>query len=270
MGGITLKKYIIIVFIIFTNTSIACNSEIYLNNIINIVLSHEGNHLMRNKKEYSKYGIRNFILIEYNKIKFTNYKIETLTKNQAIEISLYLLKKYRVDEINNCNLKLALFDTFFNTGYGTGSNLIQKSINRYFNSNKISIDGVMGSNTIDLLNSIGEDPYFYKVFFQERLNYYMSLKSWNTYGNGWKKRILSYSTVEKLNLLNFEYHLKKKEALSDNSFILISQSINYEKISYPFYNKYILFGKLIYLNYINFFIFQKNIYINKIAGGINA
>lgn len=231
----------------------SCNDKTPITAIIENVLSHEGDKLMRNRKEFSKYGIRNFLLIEYNNKNLKNYTINSLTKAQAIEISLYLLHKYRIDEIESCNLKLVLFDTYFNTGYGNASNIVQKSINRYYKNNYILVDGVMGTNTIEILNSIGEDPLFYEAFFKERLAYYRQLKEWKKYGNGWKKRIESYSTVDKIALITKDYsHLpiEKKKFIEKINTIPLEETLPERK----FYINYLLLGKVVYIHYLNIFV----------------
>ncbi|MGL5367421.1 MAG: putative peptidoglycan-binding domain-containing protein [Cetobacterium somerae] len=156
--------------------------------IILVVLAQEGNSILKSERELSKYGIRENTLNEYNKKYNTNYQIETLTKNQAIEISAELVKKYRINEIKDNYFKLIIFDTIFNTGYFSGSSILQKSLNRYYGKT-VKIDGIMGSKTINLLNKVKDSERFIQIFLNERLTYYKNLKEWKIYKNGWIIRI---------------------------------------------------------------------------------
>lgn len=156
--------------------------------IILVVLAQEGNLVFKSERELSKYGIRENTLNEYNREYNTNYQIETLTKNQAIEITAILAKKYRINEIKDNYFKLIVFDTIFNTGYFSGSSILQRSLNRYYGT-KIKVDGIMGSQTINLLNKVKDSERFIQIFLNERLRYYKNLKEWETYKNGWILRV---------------------------------------------------------------------------------
>ena len=131
--------------------------------------------LSKSERELSKYGIRENTLNEYNNKYNTNYQIETLTKNQAIEISAELVKKYHINEIKENYLKLIIFDTIFNTGYFSGSSILQKSLNRYYGTT-VKVDGIIGSKTINLLNKVEDTERFSQIFLKERLTYYKKLK----------------------------------------------------------------------------------------------
>ncbi|MEG0237050.1 MAG: putative peptidoglycan-binding domain-containing protein [Cetobacterium sp.] len=156
--------------------------------IISIVLLQEGDKVFKSKRELSKYGIRENTLKEYNEKYKTNYQIETLTKKDATNISAALVKKYRVNEIKDNYFKLIIFDTIFNTGYSSGSVILQKSLNRYYRTN-LKVDGIMGTQTINSLNRVKDSERFVQIFLNERLKYYKSLKEWEIYKKGWTKRV---------------------------------------------------------------------------------
>lgn len=154
--------------------------------IISIVLLQEEDKVFKSKRELSKYGIRENTLKEYNEKYKTNYQIETLTKKDATNISAALVKKYRVNEIKDNYFKLIIFDTIFNTGYSSGSVILQKSLNRYYRTN-LKVDGIMGTQTINSLNRVKDSERFVQIFLNERLKYYKSLKEWKIYKKGWTK-----------------------------------------------------------------------------------
>ncbi|MGL4787437.1 MAG: putative peptidoglycan-binding domain-containing protein, partial [Cetobacterium sp.] len=81
-----------------------------------------------------------------------------------------------------------IFDTIFNTGYSSGSVILQKSLNRYYRTN-LKVDGIMGTQTINSLNRVKDSERFVQIFLNERLKYYKSLKEWEIYKKGWTKRV---------------------------------------------------------------------------------
>lgn len=185
MGGLMLYKLFIIFLFNFIVTFSRNDVE---SKIILVILCQEGDLVFKNERELSKYSIRENILNEYNNKYNTNYRIETLTKNQAIEISAELVKKYRINEIKDNYFKLIIFDTIFSIGYFRGSSILQKSLNRYYGKT-VKIDGIMGSKTINLLNKVKDSERFIQIFLNERLTYYKNLKEWKIYKNGWIIRI---------------------------------------------------------------------------------
>ncbi len=220
--------------------SFAENNE-NLKEVVDIVLFHEGERVVKTRKEFSKYGIRNFLLLDYNKKMNKNYELRTLTKKQAQEISLYLIKEYRIDEIKSFNLQLLLFDTFFNAGYGNASKITQKAINLYYEEmgKSVHVDGIFGSNTIKILNNLKDEDRFYKDFLEVRLESYKGYSSWKTYGKGWEKRIMSYSkirdektheenvndVINSLKEMNDDENLEKIQIINENEKNFIVKSI---------------------------------------------
>ena len=159
--------YKLLIIFLFNFMIVLSKSDIETK-IILIVLAQEGGSTFKSERELSKYGIRENTLNEYNNKYNTNYQIETLTKNQAIEISAELVKKYRINEIKDNYLKLIIFDTIFNTGYFSGSSILQKSLNKYYGTT-VKVDGIMGSKTINLLNKVENPERFSQIFLKERL-----------------------------------------------------------------------------------------------------
>lgn len=179
--------YKLLIIFLFNFMIVLSKSDIETK-IILVVLAQEGDSTFKSERELSKYGIRENTLNEYNNKYNTNYQIETLTKNQAIEISAELVKKYRINEIKDNYLKLIIFDTIFNTGYFSGSSILQKSLNKYYGTT-VKVDGIMGSKTINLLNKVEDPERFSQIFLKERLTYYKKLKEWEVYKNGWIMRV---------------------------------------------------------------------------------
>ncbi|MGL6098878.1 MAG: hypothetical protein ACRC0G_04550, partial [Fusobacteriaceae bacterium] len=147
---------------------------------------------VKTEKEISKYGIRNFLLIEYNKKFEKNYEIKSLTEDQAREIASHLLEKYRLNEIKHSYSQMMIFDVFFNGGYRAGAVVTQRALKKYRPSEEIVEDGVLGSKTIAIINSVQDHQKFIDLMTEERIAYYKSLNSWDKYGKGWEKRINTY------------------------------------------------------------------------------
>ncbi|MDX8336056.1 lysozyme family protein [Candidatus Cetobacterium colombiensis] len=189
-----LEKFVIIITLLYSTAIFGVEESKVREIIISEVLSHEGDKLVKTQKEFSKYGIRNFILLEYNKKFNKNYEIKSLTETQAREIAEHLLVKYRLNEIKHSYSQMMIFDIFFNGGYNAGAVVTQRALKRYKPSENIEVDGVLGSKTIAVINSVQDHEKFIDLMTEERINYYKSLNSWSLYGKGWKKRILTYRT----------------------------------------------------------------------------
>lgn len=167
--------------------------------VVESVLEHEGDKILKTKYEYSKYGIRNSLLKRYNKKYKLNYSIKTLNKEKASKIALDLMDEYKITKIERCDIKLVIYDLFYNAGPRAGTLVSQRALNRYYNNNIYLIeDGIMGSETIKFLNKIVDLKLFVIIFLEERLNYYSTLKNWKKYKNGWTKRINSFLEIDNL------------------------------------------------------------------------
>lgn len=187
-----LEKFVIIITLLYSTVTFGAEESKVREMIISEVLSHEGEKLVKTQKEVSKYGIRNFLLLEYNKKFDKDYEIKSLTEDQAREIANHLLKTYRLNEIENSYSQLMIFDIFFNGGYTAGAVITQRALKKYFSNQDFEVDGVLGSRSIALINKVKNHDSFIDLVSEERISYYKSLKTWDIYGAGWEKRINSY------------------------------------------------------------------------------
>lgn len=191
--------FIIFLFVVKIKYLYSCEDIEVHKKIIEHVLEHEGDKVLKTKYEYSKYGVRNTLLKNYNKKYNYNYNIRSLKKDTAREIALDLMREYQVDKIESCDLKLVVYDLFYNAGPRAGTVVSQRAVNRYYNEGQLlDVDGRMGNLTIGMLNSVENLEGFIKVFIEERLNYYSDFKNWETYKNGWTKRINSFFEIKDL------------------------------------------------------------------------
>lgn len=187
-----LEKFVILITLLYSTTIFGYDDTRVREIIISEVLSHEGDKLVRTQKELSKYGIRNFLLLDYNKKFQKDYEIKTFTEEQAREIAEHLLIDYRLDEIKHSYSQMMIFDIFFNGGYNAGAVVTQRALKRYKPSEEIVVDGILGSKTIKVINSVEDHEKFIDLITEERIAYYKSLNSWEIYGKGWEKRINAY------------------------------------------------------------------------------
>ena len=71
--------------------------------------------------------------------------------------------------------------------------MIQTTINQ-ITDNKVSVDGVIGDETIAALNNIPVQKIntFMETLKRNRLEYLRHLNTWHKYGNGWSARTNRY------------------------------------------------------------------------------
>ena len=106
--------------------------------------------------------------------------------------------KTKAHKIQNFAIAFLLFDFAVNAGTQTACKKLQTAINKA-EGVKLTIDGIIGQNTLAELDKIQQCPYWYhakleKVFIAEILSYYTSLKSSKTgfvaNGAGWVNRVV--------------------------------------------------------------------------------
>lgn len=146
---------------------------------VNLTLEAEG--ILSNHKNdaggITKYGI--------SKTAYPKLDIANITKDDAINI-------YKKDywEASKCDilpypLDIMVFDTAVNHGVKKSIMILQESLECK------KIDGIIGPQTLsearDAKNSI------YTVFMINRFFSYSEAKSWQTFKNGWKNRLVKLS-----------------------------------------------------------------------------
>ena len=84
-------------------------------------------------------------------------KFRNLTYNQAKKIAkLFYFDKYRIKEIKHKPLQELMFDSFFNHSPNAPAIWVQQAINKHTYMT-VTIDGVMGSETITALNKLSNE-----------------------------------------------------------------------------------------------------------------
>ena len=167
-------KRILICLALINFTLIGATPQV---NIINKTLKFEGTKMYGS----SKRGIELLTLKRYNKLKGTNWKLENLTHNQAVEILKELYWSDRLNYITSDWIKWTVFDFQMNTDPAKAYQLMHKSF------------GLKSQSTLSLelvgeLNRLSPKEAVNRIC-DARLKYLRSLSSWSKHKTGWSKRV---------------------------------------------------------------------------------
>lgn len=118
-------------------------------------------------------------------------EIINLTEDQKkIIYKNEFFNKLSCELINNQSIINYLFDTAVNCGINTAVKIVQKALCSYFNTVEIKIDGIIGPQTLTLINK--SDINLIIPMRSERANYYRNIVNnnpkMNKYINGWLRR----------------------------------------------------------------------------------
>lgn len=132
----------------------------------------------------TKYGITQAVA--------KNYGIEDLTIEQAKEIyyKKYYLKN-KLDKVDNVKIALSIFDFTVNSGL-YGIRKAQQALKEL--GYKITIDGVIGEQTIKFLNMVNEDKFLNK-YHELQIKFYNAIAknkpTQKVFLKGWINRVNS-------------------------------------------------------------------------------
>ena len=165
-----MKKIIAILILSINSLGMTTKEE-----IINKTLSFEGKKLGN-----SMIGIELSTLNTYNKLCGTNWKLNSLTHNQAVKILSKLFWNDRLGYISNDKVAQFVFDWQMNTNPATAYRLMHKSLG-------LKPQSIL---SLELVAKINENPKLaLKKFYNARLFYLKSLKIWKRYYKGWIFRL---------------------------------------------------------------------------------
>ncbi len=151
-------------------------TDLIFNKAFDLLMVNEGGYVddPNDKGGQTKFGIC--------KASYPNEDIRNLTIDRAKEIyrrDFWL--KAKCDRLPDA-LSVAVFDFAVNSG-------IKRAVKNLQSVLGIEVDGVIGNQTIGAANSKPLLPII-QAYHDKRLNYLMSLKSWEIYGSGWGKRVV--------------------------------------------------------------------------------
>ncbi len=124
----------------------------------------------------------------------TKHESHTLFKNEFWD-------KVRADEIQSQGVAEIIADHAINANPRVTAKIVQSTLNRHFGKN-LAVDGVIGNQTLQAINSVDEDKLFQKIA-EERLAYYKSLSDYKHFAKSWTSRV--YKLAQK-----FGVEIKKK------------------------------------------------------------
>lgn len=156
---------------------------------IETVLKHEGGYVNDPKDAggETNFGISKRI--------YPYLDIKNLTKLQAKAIYLNdFWIPSGVERIDSDKIAEKVFDTGVNIGTVNAIKLLQRACNLVFDA-RLTGDGVIGSKTLKIVNSIVDVDDFLKVYRSLQEDYYMKIVANNPsqkrFLRGWKKRAAS-------------------------------------------------------------------------------
>lgn len=129
----------------------------------------------------SKRGIEYATLKQYNKKYGTNWKLSTLTHEQAVLILERMYWNDRLNYISNDKVVQFIFDFQMNSNSVKAYRLMHKALG-------LKEQPILSLELVDKINS-SNPKIVLKKLYDARLNYLKSLKSWDIHANGWKARL---------------------------------------------------------------------------------
>jgi len=167
--------------------------------IIHKTMAEEGGYVENPKliDQPTNSGITQPTLDKYNAehpdFNFPN-NVKNLTGEQARQIyGEDYYDERRICDIENERIANAVFDMGVMSNFNNVGKIVQETLNDSMNVN-LKIDGKIGSNTINALNSIPDSKIddFMKTLKEKRIKYLRGLSGYKRYGKGWINRTNRY------------------------------------------------------------------------------
>ena len=95
-------------------------------------------------------------------------------------------RERHIDRIDDPRIAGAVFDMGVMSNWANVVKLVQKTLGG------VAIDGIMGPQTLDALNSIDDIDGFMEDLIAARIGYLSGLPGWSKYGRGWTSRTNRY------------------------------------------------------------------------------
>lgn len=154
-----------------------------LTTALDLMFGHEGEYVNNPKDPggATKYGITHRTLAAHRGVSsVTPAQVKALSKAEAIEI---YRRSYWVQSGGDL-LPVGIDFMAFDYGVNSGPAQAVKSLQRVVG---VTMDGVVGGQTVAAVKAYKGD--LIAAYTAERLRFMKSLKTWATFGRGWKKRV---------------------------------------------------------------------------------
>jgi lysozyme family protein len=146
-----------------------------------------GNHLPDGRPGCTNLGITQKAWEAYVGHKVTHEDMKALTREI---VEPFYKKEYwtstKGDDLPY-GIDYMVFDMGVNSGPGRAAMTLQKAVGT-------TPDGAIGPKTLAAVRAADQDDLI-KTFSKERLEYMESLKNWETYKNGWTRRVNEVATL---------------------------------------------------------------------------
>ena len=120
--------------------------------------------------------------------------VKNLTSDQIDKIYHELFFQNRkIHEIKNHRIAYAIYDMGVMSNFKNVIKIVQSALNEFMTTH-ITVDGILGRETVCALNNISPDniDVFMDKLKSRRLHYLAGLKDWPKYGRGWTSRTNKY------------------------------------------------------------------------------
>lgn len=165
------------------------------------ILGHEGGYVDDpvDRGGKTKYGVTLGTWKQYSQSLFgiapSAKTLKAMTPEQAFEIfRVGYWRPSGADRIRDCPLAFQISDISYNSGSGNSTKILQRAINDL--GGAVTVDGAIGSQTIDTANSLPASNLYIKVR-ERRWKFYEAIMrndpSQERYRNGWKNRTDSFN-----------------------------------------------------------------------------
>lgn len=164
-----------------------------------LVLAHEGGYVNHPKDPggATNKGITQAVYDAYRKGKgLPKRSVRNIASNEVHEI--YETRYWDLAKCDDlpAGLDYAVFDYSVNSGVGKAGKDLQRTVNDFGTKNlkglvPLKVDGIIGQDTIAAVERCmdRDEEGFINAYCDTRMKFLKSLKTWGTFGKGWKRRV---------------------------------------------------------------------------------
>ena len=160
------------------------HSQAMIDKMVDRLIVNEGGYV---KHIYDKGGATTYGITEaVARANGYNGSMENLSKQTAIDIYKKRYWTNACQSINSPAVAFLIFDMNTNHGIENASKILQRALNTL--GAGLVVDGIAGRKTIKASNDADENRLILALT-AERLKFYINIKTFNTFGKGWIRRV---------------------------------------------------------------------------------
>ena len=156
-----------------------------LDTALDLMFGHEGGYVNNPKDPggATKYGITHKTLAAHRGVRSVSPgDVKVLTKQEATEIYRRSYWTQSGGDLLPVGIDFMAFDYGVNSGPAQAVKSLQRVVG-------VTADGIVGGQTVAAVKAYKGD--LIGAYASERLRFMKSLKTWNTFGRGWQKRVMN-------------------------------------------------------------------------------